>query len=458
MYISSKDWKNYIEKLSALDNKAGELMQEWIQKNGFGDTKALIDYAFGVATKYGEGSAALTAAMYDAIAEVSGKFYEAAEVAATPSYGEVAKTVNGTLKHSQNPNTVSNAISRLVKRTGADTMLKNADRDGAQFAWVPNGDTCAFCIALASRGWQDMSSKALKGGHAEHIHANCDCTYAVRFDKKSGVAGYDPQKYEDMYYGAEGGTPQERINSLRRMRYAERKDVINAQKRAAYAEKTIEDYAALNRPDTEVLPERTAINDNETVASILEKIDFDKGDTALKDYMAHSIRQMRSSMFSIVDENTALRVERTDGRNSFGRSPQISRNRKTYTIKINPESSVEYGFAHEFIHFSYKVMNTLEDPDYQTLVDELMTSITAVSPGEISEYEPLYYVARSALFVDPYQGRTYITYEPSRRIQALDTSSLVEYLPTGYEYYLGEPELLERVDKKLYNFFIEKGW
>lgn len=239
MYISSKDWKNYIDKLSALDKKAGELMQEWIQKHGFSDTKALIDYAYAVATKYGEGSAALAAAMYDAIAEMSGKMYQAAEVAATPAYGEVAKTVNGILKHSQNPNSISNAISRLVKRTGADTMLKNAERDGAQFAWVPNGDTCAFCITLASRGWQYMSKKALKNGHAEHIHANCDCTYAIRFDNKSGVRGYDPQKYEDMYYGADGNTPNERINSLRRMRYAERKDVINAQKREAYAETNV---------------------------------------------------------------------------------------------------------------------------------------------------------------------------------------------------------------------------
>lgn len=235
MYISTKDWKNYIQKLSALDEKAGELMQEWIRKNGFGDTKALIDYAYAVATKYGEGSASLAAAMYDAIAEVSGKFIEAAEVAATPAYGEVAKTVNGTLKSSQNPNTLSNAISRLVKRTGADTMLKNAERDKAQFAWVPNGDTCAFCIALASRGWQDMSSKALKDGHAEHIHANCDCTYAVRFDKKSGVAGYDPEQYEKMYYGAEGRTPNERINSIRRMRYEQNKELIRAQKREADA-------------------------------------------------------------------------------------------------------------------------------------------------------------------------------------------------------------------------------
>ena len=235
MYISTKDWKKYIDKLSAMDKKAGELMKEWIQRHGFGDVKALTDYAYAVATKYGEGSAALAAAMYDAIAELSGKFYEAAEVAPTPAYGEVAKTVNGTLKHSQNPNSVSNAISRLVKRTGADTVLKNAERDGAQFAWVPNGDTCAFCITLASRGWQYMSKKALKNGHAEHIHANCDCTYAIRFDNKSGVRGYDPQKYEDMYYGVEGDSPNARINALRRMRYEQNKELIRTQKREADA-------------------------------------------------------------------------------------------------------------------------------------------------------------------------------------------------------------------------------
>ena len=82
-----------------------------------------------------------------------------------------------------------------------------------------------------------MSKKALKNGHAEHIHSNCDCTYAVRFDGKSGVAGYDPKKYEDMYYGADGDTPQDRINAIRRMKYQENKDRINAQKRAAYAER-----------------------------------------------------------------------------------------------------------------------------------------------------------------------------------------------------------------------------
>lgn len=241
MYISTNDWLNYIERLSALDKKAGDLMRDWVAKHGFADRKALTDYAYALAQKYGEGSAALAAEMYDAVVELQGLLYPPAAAMPPPEYGEVAKTVNGILKQSQNPNMLANGVSRLVKRTGADTTLFNALRDGAQFAWVPNGDTCAFCITLASRGWQYMSKKALRNGHAEHIHANCDCTYAIRFGDFGGVRGYDPQKYEDMYYGADGSKPKDRINAMRRMHYEHNKDAINAQKRAAYAVRTESD-------------------------------------------------------------------------------------------------------------------------------------------------------------------------------------------------------------------------
>ena len=237
MYISTKDWKAYIDKLSELNNVAARFMVEYVQKNGFGDRDALIDFAYKVTNKYGAGSAALSAAMYDAIAEVSGKFVEPAEVVDDVSVGEVAKTVNGTLKHSQNPNELGGAISRLVKRQGADTTLLNAKRDGAQFAWIPVGDTCPFCLMLASNGWQYVSKKTMKNGHAEHIHSNCDCNYAVRFDNSSGVQGYDPDAYYAMYRDADGDNWKDKVNAMRRQKYAENKDKINAQKRAAYAER-----------------------------------------------------------------------------------------------------------------------------------------------------------------------------------------------------------------------------
>lgn len=135
-----------------------------------------------------------------------------------------------------------NGVSRLVKRAGADTTLKNAVRDGAEWAWVPHGDTCPFCITLASNGWQKASSKVLKGGHAQHIHANCDCEFAIRFDHNTTVAGYDPEKYLAQYNAAGGD-----INKMRRIDYAARKDAINAQKRAAYvARKNFSVYSSLN--------------------------------------------------------------------------------------------------------------------------------------------------------------------------------------------------------------------
>ena len=225
MRITATAWAAYTQQLAKLNKKAGQLMADYIAAHGTGDTDALIAYAHALVTKYGEGSAELACQMYDAPAAKAG--VPAAEPAQPASYGEVARMVQAT-KASQPQ--MQQGVSRLVKRAGADTTLKNALRDGAEWAWVPQGDTCAFCLTLASRGWQKASQAAIKGGHAEHIHANCDCEYAIRFDGRSTVAGYDPDKYLRQYRAADGD-----INKLRRVNYAANKERINAQKRAAYA-------------------------------------------------------------------------------------------------------------------------------------------------------------------------------------------------------------------------------
>ncbi len=234
MQITANAWNEYITRLSRLNRKAGQLMRQYIDTHGTGDADALIAYAAALVTKYGEGSAELACQMYDALAEAQGALVPAAEPAATANYGEVARMVNAT--KDQNPASLPNGVSRLVKRAGADTTLKNARRDGAEWAWVPHGDTCPFCITLASNGWQKASSKVLKGGHAQHIHANCDCEFAIRFDHKTTVAGYDPEKYLAQYNAAGGD-----INKMRRVNYAANKERINAQKRAAYAARKLND-------------------------------------------------------------------------------------------------------------------------------------------------------------------------------------------------------------------------
>lgn len=238
MNIPLSDWLKFTRTLSALNNKAASELAKYINKQGgldAVDRDALVGYAYGLVTKYGEGAAAAAAEMYDAIAVLSGASVAPAVPAQTATFAETAKAINGTMK-TGNAEIVVNSAGRLVKMAGADTTIQNALRDGAEWAWIPNGDTCAFCLMLASNGWQRASKKVLKGGHAEHIHANCDCTFAIRFDKNTNVKGYTPERYKRMYDSAEGSSAKEKLNSMRRDFYALNKNKGLANLNASIAE------------------------------------------------------------------------------------------------------------------------------------------------------------------------------------------------------------------------------
>lgn len=252
MTISAKDWTAFVDRLSQVSQRAALELRRWVNAQGgyaAMERQVLIDYVYALATKYGEGSSALAAAWYDALAEAAGKYLPAAEVSATASYGEVAKAVNGVLKQSQNVELLAGAVERLVKMPGVDTTLRNAIRDGAEVAWIPHGDTCAFCIALASRGWQRAGRNTLRNGHAEHIHANCDCTYAVRFDSSTEVAGYDPDRYRQIYDDAAGNSSAAKINAMRREFYAENRAEIREQQNSAYAKRVELNSSAAEEAD-----------------------------------------------------------------------------------------------------------------------------------------------------------------------------------------------------------------
>ena len=236
MKISRRAWNEYIDKLYKCNKGAADAMWHYMKAHGIEDVGALINYGYAVATKYGEASAAIAAEMYDATAALAGASVPAAVPAETATYGEVTAAVKKSAEYG-NTKTISSAVSRLVKQAGADTTIQNAARDNAQWAWIPSGDTCAFCIALASRGWQYASKRVMKGDHAQHIHANCDCTFAVRFDEKSSYDSYNPDKYAEIYYSAEGSSSTDKINSIRRELYKTNGDTIREQKRIAYAEK-----------------------------------------------------------------------------------------------------------------------------------------------------------------------------------------------------------------------------
>lgn len=230
--ITVAEWKKYKDKLRRISEEAAEQMQAYAESHQFKISQEMIDYAYALSTKYGEASAELACEMYDELAEYWNAGVPPAEPAPTATYQEVAKGMYGSIKQSPGGNLLSSVTYRLVKQAGADTTMKNAIRDGAYWAWIPTGDTCAFCITLASRGWQRASKKVLSGDHAEHIHAHCDCTFAIAFkpsDTKK-YPFYDPDKYYKRYMDANGD-----INAMRRDIYPDIAKARNARRKILYA-------------------------------------------------------------------------------------------------------------------------------------------------------------------------------------------------------------------------------
>lgn len=243
MTIKLSDWNKYIKRLRMLNDKAVAEFSAFIEKGGgIGaiERSDLIDYAYFLSMKYGEASAALSAEMYDAVALLQGAAVPAAIPAETAAYSEVAKTVNGIIKKTGSDEIVAQSVGLLVKDAGQKTTIQNARRDKAEIAFISSGDTCAFCIMMAGNGWRRASASNMdKDGQPAHLHANCDCTYAVRFNKSLDYAGYDPSKYKAMYDNApleEGQRPtaKNKLNALRREIYDKNSEEINEQKRSAY--------------------------------------------------------------------------------------------------------------------------------------------------------------------------------------------------------------------------------
>ena len=267
--IARKNWDNYVSMLRKLSDKAESELNDFLLDGH--TVEEQIDYAYALVTKYGEGAAELACQMHEALANISNVLIPPAEPAPTATYYETAKAIRGTMLRTNDAKAISASAGRLVKLAGVDTMMKNALRDGCEWAWIPSGDTCPFCIMLASNGWQKASKKAIKNGHAEHIHNNCDCAYVVRFSDDVEVEGYNNGKeYLDMYKKQKGidksiiddlvkkgydlNTPKGRMAAMRRQHYANNRDYINAQKRAAYARK-----AEKELPDSEGVFETVSI-------------------------------------------------------------------------------------------------------------------------------------------------------------------------------------------------------
>lgn len=229
MEISKKSWNKYTNTQEKIRKAAADKMSEWIARNGIEDRQAMIEFAKALTDKYGEAAGAYACQLFDEIAMKAG-INSSAIPAEVATFDEVSKAVNGSMKQSATGKLVSSVVERLTKQAGADTMLQNAKRYGAEWAWIPDGGSCVFCRTLAANGWEYLS-KSKQQNHAEHIHGNCNCEFAVRFNPNDNVAGYNPDKYLEEYNKYDGDLKAWR-NELREFE----KEKINEQKRILYAE------------------------------------------------------------------------------------------------------------------------------------------------------------------------------------------------------------------------------
>lgn len=192
----------------------------------------------------------------------------------------------------------------------------------------------------------------LRGIHASHIHANCDCEFAIRFDQKSDIEGYEPERYYEMYMNADpSNDPVKKINALRVMlnelnRHKEgNKVMITAQaiqkvkrisitgikKTDAFIQQTHKDLLNYSKKE----------NDSNEVAVIVnldanKKSEFIKGDQYSVDLESHAsvYHMLRTSEYhslAILHNHPGLSYFSYDDLMEFIRRPQV----KVMTIVTN---------------------------------------------------------------------------------------------------------------------------
>ena len=243
--VSKKAWDNYTKRLEAQRLEAYNDAYKWVMRHENASKRNIRQMMVEVSTHHGMSTSALAATWFDQLALAEGadivkavpindphqlraRRMAIARNAAMPKL--LAGDREGFAK------AIASAVAADVKRQASNTVMLNAIRTNAEFAWIPGGDeTCAFCIAVASNGWQPASKATALGGHADHIHDNCLCEFAIRFDKSTQYSSFDADKYSEMYKDADGRNAQDKINSIRRDLYAENGDKIREQHRERYA-------------------------------------------------------------------------------------------------------------------------------------------------------------------------------------------------------------------------------
>lgn len=175
-------------------------------------TEEIIDAATNVAMKYSYLGCELGAQWYDLCSELAGLDVDSAYLPEIDESQMALRTRSAVesapetslIKDAMN-NFLQTEINNSIRMTGNANLWRDYERGkaGGRWARVPVGDTCAWCLMLASNGAWYLSEKTAIGADPGHYHDGCNCI-AVYHANAESVSGYgELDRYKSMYYEAE---------------------------------------------------------------------------------------------------------------------------------------------------------------------------------------------------------------------------------------------------------------
>lgn len=187
----------------------------------------LVEFLSALTDEYGPISATLAADYYESLRAVS----VGTNFTARPTLPDLAERIDGTARWlvgemidpadvgkpaatlkvvDAKPSALAGAAQKYVQEYGRRTIIDNVGRDETRPLWarVPAGETCAFCLMLASRG-AVYTSERDAGGLGHVFHDECDCQPTVTWGGGWADLPYDPEPLYQAYLAA-GGSGAER--------------------------------------------------------------------------------------------------------------------------------------------------------------------------------------------------------------------------------------------------------
>lgn len=173
----------------------------------------VTEIAVDIAMKFSMLGSELGAQWYDLCSELAGLDVEPAELSEFDE-SQIRSRVKYQVDNAPADSTIGDVVNkflqdqvqRSIRTTGTANLWRDYERGmaGGRWARVPVGDTCAWCLMLASNGAWYLSEESAIGADPGHYHDGCNCI-AVYHANAESIAGYSKQleSYKAKYYDAE---------------------------------------------------------------------------------------------------------------------------------------------------------------------------------------------------------------------------------------------------------------